>query len=99
MDAPKINEHWRVRYGEAVGKEYNIIVIIDEDKKLTSTKNWRVEQFKCKHKGEPLIVGGTFFVDRFTEAHETKEPRYFGGKNDVNFWADKPIQKGHPDCL
>ena len=24
------------------------------------------------------------------------EPRIFGGKEDANFWADKPIQKGHP---
>lgn len=23
--------------------------------------------------------------------------RVFGGKNDVRFWNDKPIQKGHPD--
>ena len=22
--------------------------------------------------------------------------RTFGGKDDVNFWADKPIQRGHP---
>lgn len=68
MDPPRINESWHVRYGEAIGKEYNIIVIIDEDKIITNPKNWRVYEFKCKHKGEPLIVGGTFFVDRFTEA-------------------------------
>jgi hypothetical protein len=22
--------------------------------------------------------------------------RTFGGKDDVNFWADKPVQRGHP---
>jgi len=25
------------------------------------------------------------------------EPRSFGGKDDKNFWAGEPIQKGHPD--
>lgn len=25
--------------------------------------------------------------------------RTFGGKNDKQFWADKPIQKGHPNYV
>jgi hypothetical protein len=97
MEAPKMNEYWHVKYGEAVKKEYNIIVRINEDKKAFNPKNWRCNDFKCEHKGKELIVNGMFFIDRFTKGHEIKQPKVFGDKKDKSFWADKPIQKGHPD--
>lgn len=65
MEAPKLNEYWHVQYGEAVGKEYNIIVRIDEDKKEFNPPNWRRNKFKCEHKGDELIVCGSMFIERF----------------------------------
>lgn len=65
MEAPKLNEYWHVQYGEAVGKEYNILVRIDEDKKEFNPPNWRRNKFKCEHKGQELIVDGSMFIERF----------------------------------
>jgi len=32
-----------------------------------------------------------------TEQDEESKTRVFGGKDDVSFWSDKPMQPGHPD--
>lgn len=66
MEAPKLNEIWHVQYGEAVGKEYNILVRIDEHKKILNPTNWRRNKYKCEHKGQELYVGGDMFIERFS---------------------------------
>jgi hypothetical protein len=66
MEAPKLNEVWHVRYGEAIGKEYNILVRIDEDKKELTPPNWRRNKYKCEHKGKEMMVGGSMFIERFS---------------------------------
>ncbi len=65
MEQPKLNDHWHVRYGEDVGKEYNIIVKVIENKKQLNPPNWRRNNFKCEHKGEILEIKGHFFVELF----------------------------------
>jgi hypothetical protein len=66
MEAPKLNEVWHVQYGEAIGKEYNILVRIDEDKKELNPPNWRRNKYKCEHKSKELMVGGNMFIERFS---------------------------------
>lgn len=63
MDYPKLNDHWHVQYGEAVGKEYNIIVKVIETKKELNPANWRKNKFKCEHQGQQIEINGEFFVD------------------------------------
>ncbi len=65
MEYPKLNDHWHVQYGEAVGKEYNIIVKVIENKLKLDPPNWRQNGFKCEHKGEIMTVKGEFFVELF----------------------------------
>ena len=65
MEAPKINETWHVRYGEAIGKEYNILVRIDEDKKELKPPNWRKNRYKCEHKGSEIYVDGEMMIEKF----------------------------------
>lgn len=65
MEAPKLNETWQVQHGEAIGKEYNILVKIIEDKKEFNPKNWRCNMFKCEHKGKELMVKGEMFIERW----------------------------------
>jgi hypothetical protein len=65
MDYPKLNDHWHVQYGEAVGKEYNIIVKVIENKKKLNPQNWRKNKFKCEHKGQELEIKGEFFVELY----------------------------------
>lgn len=65
MDYPKLNDHWHVQYGEAVGKENNIIVKVIENKKELNPTNWRQNKFRCEHKGEILEIKGEFFVELF----------------------------------
>lgn len=65
MDYPRLNDYWHIRYGEAVGKEINIIARVTEVKKELTPANWRKNTFKCEHKGEELLVNGEFFVERF----------------------------------
>lgn len=59
MTQPKKNEYWHVQYGEAVGKEYNIIVLVKED----NPPNRKI--FTCEYQGEELIVGQEFFIEKF----------------------------------
>lgn len=66
MEAPKLNETWHIQYGEAVGKEHNILVRIDEDKKELNPTNWRKNKYKCEHKGQELYVRGDMFIERFS---------------------------------
>lgn len=63
MDYPKLNDHWHVQYGEAVGKEYNIIVKVIENKKELNPPNWRKNGFKCEHKNQIMNIKGEFFVE------------------------------------
>jgi hypothetical protein len=65
MEYPKLNDHWHVQYGEAVGKENNIIVKVIENKKELNPSNWRKNKFKCEHKGQELEIKGEFFVELF----------------------------------
>ena len=65
MDYPKLNDYWHIRYGEAVGKENNLIVRVAENKKELNPENWRKNKFVCEHKGKELIVSGEFFVEQF----------------------------------
>jgi hypothetical protein len=68
MEAPRLNEIWQIQWGEAVGKEHNALVRIDEDKKELKPPNWRCNQYKCEHKGSELIVGGDRFIERWATA-------------------------------
>lgn len=65
MKTPQLNEYWHIKYGEAVKKEYNIIVRVDEQKNEFNPPNWRKNTFKCEHKGEELLVKGEFFIEKF----------------------------------
>ena len=65
MDYPKLNDHWHVQYGEAVGKETNIIVKVIENKKQLNPANWRKNKFKCEHQGQHIDIKGEFFVELF----------------------------------
>ena len=65
MDYPKLNDQWHVQYGEAIGKENNIIVKVIENKKELNPPNWRKNGFKCEHKGEIMTIKGEFFVELF----------------------------------
>jgi hypothetical protein len=65
MDYPKLNDHWHVQYGEAVGKENNIIVKVIENKKELNPPNWRENKFKCEHQGQQIEIKGEFFVELF----------------------------------
>ncbi len=65
MEYPKLNDHWHIQYGEAVGKENNIIVKVIENKKELNPPNWRKNIFKCEHKGEHIDIRGEFFVELF----------------------------------
>lgn len=69
MESPKLNEIWQIQWGDAVDKEYNILVKIDEDKKIFNPPNWRCNQYKCEHKGNELMVSGDRFVERWAEAN------------------------------
>lgn len=64
MEAPKLNEYWHVKHGEAIKKEYNIIVRINEDKKMLNSPNWRCCDFICEHKGKEVIVNGMAFIEK-----------------------------------
>ena len=72
MEAPKLNEIWQIQWGEAVGKEHNALVRIDEDKKELNPPNWRCNQYKCEHKGDELIVGGDRFIEKWADAPKTR---------------------------
>jgi hypothetical protein len=65
MEYPKLNDHWHVQYGEALGKEYNIIVKVIDNKKELNPPNWRKNKFKCIHKGQEIEIKGEFFVELF----------------------------------
>ena len=66
MEAPRLNETWHVQWGEAVGKKYNILVIINEDKRKFNPPNWRCNNFICEHKGTELIVSGNNFIEKYS---------------------------------
>ncbi len=66
MEAPKLNEIWQVQWRQGgQGKENNIFVRIDEDKKQFNPPNWRCNSFKCKHKGKEIIVSGGNFIENW----------------------------------
>ena len=72
MDAPKLNEIWQVQWWQAVGKEHNALVRINEDKKELNPPNWRCNVYKCEHKGKELMVLGNTFIERWAAVSKSR---------------------------
>lgn len=66
MEAPKFNETWHAKYGEAIGREYNILVRINENTKELNLPNWRKHKYKCEHKGQEIYVAGEMLIEKFS---------------------------------
>lgn len=65
LESPKVYDYWHVQYGEAIGKENNIIVQVIENKKVFNPKNWRQNVFLCEHQGKHIFIKGEFFVELY----------------------------------
>ena len=68
MEQPKKDEYWRVEYGALVKTE--IIVQILCDNPEFGAINWYKDDFYCSHNGEPVMIKGELFKERFAEADE-----------------------------
>lgn len=75
MKTPKLNEIWQVQWQQGgEGKEHNILVRVNEDKKIFNPPNWRHNDFECEHKNERLVVSGNNFVEMWLDAKEAVKP-------------------------
>lgn len=65
MDKPKKGEYWHIRYGQALKKDINKIVMLLEDLRHTAP-NWRMGHAKVRtEEGETETVNGSDFVEKF----------------------------------
>ena len=74
-ETPQLNETWQVQWQQGgTGKEYNILVRINEDKKEFNPPNWRRNDFECEYKNERIVVSGNNFIERWADAETTMMP-------------------------
>ena len=75
MKTPQLNEIWQVQWQQGgTGKEYNILVRINEDKKEFNPPNWRRNDYECEYKKERLVVSGNNFIERWMTAEDAMQP-------------------------